>query len=155
MTLFWVVPRTTLVVNVASGPSAASAAAEVTSLVVDAGVSGWPGCCDQRTLPVAGSVTTADTWGPSALADSGPARADCSPLLVGSVRRCRGQGRAPGRRWLTGSAATGGTLRAASRGGSMRATVMPAASVNTLIMASVTTAASRVRRAMTYHLARG
>jgi len=31
----------------------------------------------------------------------------------------------------------------------MRATVMPAASVNTLIMASVSTAASRVRRTMT------
>ena len=46
------------------------------------------------------------------------------------------------------SAATVGTLRAASRDGSMRATVMPAASVNTLIMASVSTAASRVRRAM-------
>jgi hypothetical protein len=31
--------------------------------------------------------------------------------------------------------------------------VIPAASVNTLIMASVSTAAIRVRRAMTYHLA--
>ena len=56
---------------------------------------------------------------------------------------------------VTGFGATVGTLSAASRGGSMRATVMPAASVNTLIMASVSTAASRVRRAMTYHLARG
>ena len=36
----------------------------------------------------------------------------------------------------------------------MRATVMPAASVNTLIMASVSTAVSRVRRTMIYHLTR-
>jgi hypothetical protein len=154
MTLFWVAPRTTLVVNVASGPSAASAAAEVTSLVVDAGIWGWPGCCDQRTLPVAGSVTTADTWGPSAAADSGPARADRSPPLVGSSPVPK-PGASTGPALLTGSAATVGTLRAARRDGSMRATAIPAASVNTLIMASVTTAASRVRRAMTYHLARG
>ena len=141
-------PRTTLVVNVASGPSAASAAAEVTSLVVEAGVEGWSGFCDQRTLPVAGSVTTADTWGPSAVADSGTARADCSPPPVGRSP-VPVPGASTGPAWLTGFGATVGTLRAASRGGSMRATVMPAASVNTLIMASVTTAASRVRRAMT------
>jgi hypothetical protein len=59
-----------------------------------------------------------------------------------------GPGFRTGVAWLTGLAATVGTLRAASRGGSIRATVMPAASVNTLIIASVTTVASRVRRAM-------
>ena len=45
MTLPEVAPFTTLVVNVAPGPSAASTAAEVTSLVVEAGVDGWPWCC--------------------------------------------------------------------------------------------------------------
>jgi len=147
MTLLGVAPRTTLVVNVAPGPSAASAAAEVTSLVVEAGVAGWSGFCDQSTRPVAGSVTTADTRGPSADADSGAARADCRPLLVGRLP-VLGPGFSTGVARLTGWAATVGTLRAASRDGSIRATVMPAASVNTLIMASVTTAASRVRRAM-------
>src|SRR6516164_4770567 len=84
MMLFWVVPQATLVVKVAAGLSVASAVAEVTSLVVEAGVRGWSGCCDQRIRPVVRSVTTADTWGPSALADRGPANADCRPLLVGS-----------------------------------------------------------------------
>ena len=37
---------------------------------------------------------------------------------------------------------------------SIRATVMPAARMNTAIMASVSTATSRVRRTMTYHLTR-
>src|SRR5215472_13351583 len=154
MTLPEVAPVTTLVVNVASGPSAASTAAEVTSLVVEAGVEGWSGCWDHRTSPVAGSATTADTWGPSALADSGPASADCRPPLVGR-EPVLGPGDSTGRALVTGLEATVGTLRAASRGGSMRATVMPAASVNTLIMASASTAAGRVRRTMTYHLARG
>ena len=148
MTLLFVAPRTTLVVNVAPGPSAASAAAEVTSLVVEAGVASWSGFCDQRILPEPGSATTADTWGPRAAADSGPARADRRPFAVGSVP-FRLAGASTGPAWLTGFAATVGTLSAASRGGSIRATVMPAASVNTLIMASVSTAASRVRRAMT------
>ena len=53
------------------------------------------------------------------------------------------------------AAATEGTRRAASRGGSMWTTASPAAIVNALIMASVSTAAIRVRRTMTYHLARG
>src|SRR5258707_12121278 len=103
-------PRTTLVVNVASGPSAASTAAEVTSLVVDAGVSGWSGFCDQRILPVAGSATSADTRGPSALADSGPTRADCRPLLVGTGP-VPGPEASTGTASLTGLAATAGTFR--------------------------------------------
>src|SRR6185312_6647529 len=148
MTLLFVAPRTTLVVNVASGPSAANAAAEVTSLVVEAGVASWSGSCDQSIAPEAGSATAADTCGPRAAADSGPARADRSPFAVGSVPP-RVAGASTGPAWLTGFAATVGTLRASSLGGSMRATVMPAASVNTLIMASVSTAARRVRRAMT------
>ena len=61
VTLLSVAPRTTLVVNVAPGPSAASAAAEVTSLAVEAGVESWSAFRDQRTLPVAGSATTAAT----------------------------------------------------------------------------------------------
>ena len=77
-------PCTTRVVNVAFGPSTASAATEVTSLVVEAGVRSRVPSCDSSTRPVAGSATTADTWGPSAAADSGPARADRSPLAVGS-----------------------------------------------------------------------
>ena len=47
-----------------------------------------------------------------------------------------------------GPAVTEATRKAASRGGSMRATAMPAARVNTLIMASVSRAALRVRRTM-------
>ena len=84
MTPSGVAPRTTRVVNVAFGPSTASAAAEVTSLVVEAGVRSRVPSSDSSTRPVAGSATTADTWGPSAAADSGPARADRSPLAVGS-----------------------------------------------------------------------
>ena len=147
-----VAPFTTRVVNVAFGPSTASAATEVTSLAVEAGVRSRAPSLDSSTRPVAGSATTADTWGPSAAADSGPARADRRPLAVGSEPTAvAGASTVPAPR--TGPAATVGTRRAASRGGSMRATVMPAPSVNTLIMASVSTAAIRVRRAMTYHLA--
>ena len=103
---------------------------------------------------MAGSATIAATCGPSAAADSGPARADRRPLAVGSEPPAvAGASTVPAP--STRPAATVGTRRAASRGGSMRATVIPAASVNTLIMASVSTAASRVRRTMIYHLPRG
>ena len=148
-----VAPCTTRVVNVASGPSAASAATEVTSLVVEAGVKSRAPSCDSSTPPVAGSATIAATWGPSAATDSGPARADRRPLAVGSEPpTVPGASTAPAP--STRPAATVGTRRAASRGGSMRATVIPAASVNTFIMASVSTAAARVRRTMIYHLKR-
>ncbi len=150
-------PSTTRVVNVASGPSTASAAAAVTSLVVEAGVIIRVPSCDSRTFPVAGSATTADTCGPSAAADSGPASADRSPLAVGSEPLPAAGPSAAGLSTVPGpctvAAATVGTLRAASRGGSIRATVRPAARVNTLIMASVSTAAGLaaglVRRSMT------
>ena len=149
-----VAPCTTRVVNVAFAPSTASAATEVTSLVVEAGVKSRVPSCDSSTRPVAGSATIAATRGPSAAADSGPARADRRPLAVGSEPAAvAGASTVPAP--FTRPAATVGTRRAASRGGSMRATVIPAARVNTLIMASVSTAASRVRRTMIYHLAGG
>src|SRR5580704_4106045 len=147
-------PRTTRVVNVAFAPSTASAATEVTSLVVEAGVRSRVPSSDSSTRPVAASATTADTWGPSAAADSGPARAVRRPLAVGSEPPAAG-GASTVPAPSTGAAATVGTRSAASRGGSMRATVIAAASVNTLIMASASTAALRVRRTTTYHLARG
>ena len=154
MMLSGVAPCTTRVVNVAFAPSTASAATEVTSFVVEAGVKSRAPSSESSTRPVAGSATTADTWGPSAAVDSGPARADRRPLAVGSEPSA-----VPGTSTVpapsTWPAATVGTRRAASRGGSMRATVMPAASVNTFIMASVSTAAIRVRRTMTYHLRGG
>ena len=134
----------------ASGPSTASAAAEVTSLVVEAGVIIRVPSCDSSTRPVAASATTADTCGPSAAADSGPASADRRPLVVGSGPfPAAGLSTVPGP--CTPEAATVGTLRAASRGGSIRATVMPAASVNTLIMASASTAAASRRRSAAQH----
>ena len=131
MTPSGVAPRTTRVVNVASGPSTASAAAEVTSLAVEAGVRSRVPSSASSTRPVAGSATSADTWGPSAAADSGPARADRSPLAVGSEPPpVPGTSPIPGASTvpaaLTRPAATDGTRSAASRAGSMRATVMPA-----------------------------
>src|SRR5690242_4469344 len=153
MTLSFVVPLTTRVVKVAPGPSAASAAAAVTSLVVEAGVSIWEPSRDSSTWPVAGSATTADTCGPRAACDSGPASAERSPLAVGRLPFApAGVSTVPGP-W-TRPAATVGTLRAASRDGSMMATAVPATRVNTLIMASVSTAAGLVRRSTTYHLTR-
>ena len=93
-----------------------------------------------------------DTCGPSAAADSGPASADRRPPAVGSAPPLVPPVRtAPPP--TTGPLATVATFSAASRGGSMRATARPATSVNTLIMASVSRAATRVRRTMTYHLA--
>ena len=145
MMLSGAAPRTTRVVSLASPPRTASAARPVASLVVDAGVIGREPCSDIRTRPVAGSATTADTWGPSAAADSGPDSAARSPVAFGS-------GPSPGpvastaRPLATGSGATAGTRSAASRAGSMRATAMPAVRVKTLITASVSTAAIRVRR---------
>src|ERR1700744_3073398 len=117
MTLLFAAPRPTLVVNVASGPSAANAAAEVTSLVVEAGVASWSGSCDQSIVPGAGAATAADTCGPRAAADSGPARADRSPLVVGSSPALWPEA-STWPAWLTGLAATVGTFSAASLGGS-------------------------------------
>ena len=152
MMLSAVAPRTTRVVNRAPAPSAARAAAAVASLAVEAGVESWLPCSDSSTRPVDGSATMADTCGPSAAADSGPASADRSPLAVGS-----GPLLVPPVRTAppptTGPPATEATLSAASRGGSMRTTARPATSVNTLITASVSRAATRVRRTMTNHLA--
>ena len=126
----------------------------MTIFAVEAGVERRPPCSERSTCPVAGSATMADTLGPSAAAESGPVRAERTPAAVGSAPRSvpvASTSPAPLRR----PAATTGTRRAASRGGSIAATAMPAASVNTLIMASVSRAALRVRRTMTYHLPKG
>ena len=51
MTLSGVAPRTTRVVNLAFAPSTASAAAAVTSFVVEAGVERRPPCSESSDLP--------------------------------------------------------------------------------------------------------
>ena len=115
-----------------------------------AGVKSRCRSCDSSTLPVAGSATIAATWGPSAATDSGPARAARRPLAVGSgppagpgehdaraVHPARRDSRDPQGREPRREAC--GPRR------------HPAASVNMLIMASVSTS-RRVRRTMIYHL---
>jgi hypothetical protein len=148
MTLLAVAPRTTRVRNLAPGPRTARAAAEVASFAVEAGVASPAPCSDSSTRPVTGSATRAKTSGPRAAADSGPARADRSPLAVGREPRSD-----PAASTVSGPrtwpAATDATRKAASRAGSMRATAMPAVRVTTFIMASVSSAARRVRRTMT------
>ena len=117
---------TTRVVNVASGPSTASAAAEVTSLVVEAGVmqpgpvlataapARWP----RRPPP----PTPAGRARPRTAGRPAPTAAR-SPSAASRSAAARAQHGRPGR--ARAAAATVGTLRAASRGGSIRATVMP------------------------------
>src|SRR5580698_1465585 len=146
-------PLTTRVANLAPPPRTASAASAVASLVVEAGVDSRVPCTDSSTRPVTASATSTDTWEPRAAADSGPASAARSPPAVGTGL-VRGPACSTVPAPVTGPGDTEATRRAASRGGSIRATATPAASVNTLIRANVTTAAILVRRTITYHFSR-
>ena len=65
MMLLAVRPVTTVVLNRAFAPSTSSAATDVASLVVEAGVYPVPAFSEYRTCPVVMSVTSAPTLLPS------------------------------------------------------------------------------------------
>src|SRR5215469_15063679 len=75
----------TLVVKRASGPSTASAAAAVATLVVDAGVASAEPFSSYSTLPVRPSATSTPTCGPVSPAGSADPSMAASPAAVGSV----------------------------------------------------------------------
>ena len=115
----------------------------VATFSVEAGVAGSLPLRAYTTCPAV-SATTAATPGPRTDEDSGPASAALRPELVGS-----GPPVASPSTGLTGTAERAATvtgLSRASRGGSMRASTTPAASVNTFSMASVIKATPRVLR---------
>lgn len=141
----------TVVLNRASGPSTASAAAEVASLVVEAGVAAVPALLAYSTEPVAASATSMPTPAPASPEGSTFPSIAARELLVGRWVLCVDEegeptGASTDVALTTGRAAAVATCSRASRAGSMRATVIPAASVNTLSRASAVRAMARGRR---------
>src|SRR5215472_12869150 len=150
--------RLTLVVKRAPGPSTASDATAVATLVVDAGVASVPALSEYSTLPVAASATSTPSRDPTAAAGivatitadkpdaEGRPAVPAAPVPAGTST---GVSTVPA--CTDGRAAATGTCSAASRGGSMRATLTPAASVNKFSVASVARAVIRVRRTYSPH----
>ncbi len=144
-------------VNRAAGPSTSSAATATASFAVEAGAKPAPAWRESSTWPVDRSATSAPTCAPSAPEPSPPASAAATPagVAAGPERPSRGvappaalvagTGSSTGPASVTPRLATVGSRHSASRAGSMRATVTPAAIVNTMIRASEAIAATRSR----------
>src|SRR5579862_1160870 len=126
-------PVTTVVLNRAFAPRTCSAATEVASLVVDAGVYPVAEFSEYSTCPVVRSVTRAPTLLPSAPElSSGVSVLDRPDIVTPGggplIWPGGGRGAEPGP--AGGAGAMLAARHRASRGGSIRATATPAPIVN-------------------------
>jgi len=147
-------PLTTLVVNRAAGPRTARAATAVAIFVVEAGWNAEPAFAEYSTWPVARSVTSTPTCGPSAPERSTGPSAVATPAGVAAApvagaadpSAAPPDGASTAGAETSGRGATRGTSHRARPCGSTRATVTPAPMVNTQSSASEATARRWSRR---------